>query len=257
MNTQLKYTRRSFVATLAGMAVVPVLGRAADLSAAASPETRPHKEADKFSLGIAGYSMRDFSVDETLWWLNRWQLHRWAIKDVHLPVSSGPEVIAALQAKCKAAGVTIYGAGVLYLKSESEVTNAFAYAQRLGATIIIGVPNPELLPFVEKAVQASNIRLAIHNHGPDMDLYPTPKSVYDHIKNLDSRIGICLDIGHTQRCGVDPSDALGEFASRICDIHIKDVDKASFQNAMRSVYQQFLTSTQQKALFEAIKAMKS
>lgn len=71
-----------------------------------------------------------------------------AIKVVHLPVNSRPEAIAALLAKCRTAGVAIYGAGVFYLKSESDVSNAFAFAQRLRATIIIGVFNPDLLAFV-------------------------------------------------------------------------------------------------------------
>jgi tripartite ATP-independent transporter DctP family solute receptor len=38
-------------------------------------------------------------------------------------------------------------------------------------------------------------------------------------------------------------------------VFVKDVDKASFQNAMRPVYDKFVTSPQQKALFQAIKAM--
>ena len=209
------------------MVLGSVMGQAATLSVADAAPSGTNAGVNAFSLGVAGYSMREFSVEETLFWLNRWQLRFWAIKDVHLPINSRPEVVDALKAKCTAAGVTIYGAGVIYMKTESDVTNAFAYAKRLGAGIIIGVPNSELLPFVEKSVQASGIRLAIHNHGPDMETYPTPKSIYDQIKQMDPRMGICMDIGHTQRCGVDPSDALEEYAARIFDLHIKDVDKAA------------------------------
>jgi len=221
-------TRRDFIASSACLLLASGLAKG-------SPETVPvpvggsrkgsAKEA--FSLGLAGYSMRDFTVGETLSWFKHWDLRHWAIKDVHLPLSSSTEQMEQLLQKCQVAGVRLYAAGVIYMKTESEVERAFAYAKRLGVGMIVGVANPELLPAVERAVKATDIRLAIHNHGPDMELYPTPQDVYGHIKSFDPRIGLCIDIGHTQRCGIDPSEALLECADRTFDIHVKDVDKAA------------------------------
>ncbi len=219
-------SRKCFLSSAAGLALTATLGRSAQATITKSIPTSTVPSRDAFSLGVAGYSMREFSLDETLLWLGRWELRLWAIKDVHLPVNSSPETIAALQGKCQTAGIKIYAAGVIYMKTEADVANAFAYAQRLGIRLIVGVPEGALLPLVEKAVQATGIRLAIHNHGPDMGLFPTPASVYAQIKNLDSRIGLCMDIGHTQRCGIDPSDALEQYADRIFDLHVKDVDRA-------------------------------
>lgn len=221
-------SRKRFLATAAGLALVPALRRSFAATTPADPVSPATKSAspDLFSLGVAGYSMREFSIDETLQWLNLWDLRSWAIKDVHLKVDSDVETIAKLQAKCRAAGVTIYAAGVLYMKTEAEVARAFAYAQKLGIRLIVGVPEVALLPVVERAVKETGIRLAIHNHGPDMGLFPTPESVYEQVKHLDPRVGLCMDIGHTQRCGLDPSDSLLRFADRIFDMHIKDVDRA-------------------------------
>src|SRR5205085_1348127 len=56
--------------------------------------------------------------------------------------------------------------------------------------------------------------------------YPTPGDVYEHIKNLDSRMGLCLDIGHTQRDNIDPASAYLKYHDRIMDMHIKDVTAA-------------------------------
>lgn len=223
------FTRRQFFATTtaaAGMALSPDLLRAANASrpvAAPAPALR----TDAFTLGVAGYSMRDFSIEETLRWLAHWELRAWAVKDRHLPLDSTSETMAELRSRSITAGVQIYAAGVLYLKTEAEVAGAFAYAQRLGVKLIVAAPTIEVLPAVEKAVQATGIRLAIHNHGPDMDLFPTPASVYREIRSLDPGIGLCIDIGHTTRCGVDPAEAVEEYADRVFDLHIKDVDRAA------------------------------
>ena len=64
--------------------------------------------------------------------------------------------------------------------------------------------------------------MEVHNHGADYKLYPSPASVYEKIKDLDKRIGLCIDIGHTQRSGIDPSEAAEKFADRLLDLHIKD-----------------------------------
>jgi sugar phosphate isomerase/epimerase len=126
-----------------------------------------------------------------------------------------------------AAGITIYGVGVIYMKKKEDADQAFEYAKMVGVDLIIGSPVYELLPYVEQKVKEYNIRLAIHNHGPEDPEYPTPGDVYNHIKGLDSRLGLCLDIGHTQRDNIDPATAYSQYAGRIMDMHIKDVDKAA------------------------------
>jgi inosose dehydratase len=83
------------------------------------------------------------------------------------------------------------------------------------------------LPLVDKKVQEFDIKVAIHNHGPTDKVYPTPASAYERIKDLDKRIGLCIDIGHTLRAGVDPSMPAQEFADRLLDVHIKDISQAS------------------------------
>jgi sugar phosphate isomerase/epimerase len=113
------------------------------------------------------------------------------------------------------------------MQTEDELERAFHYAKTAGMRIIIGVPNPDLLNMANKMVSKYNIKVAIHNHGPDDKLYPTPESAYVRIKNLDPRIGLCIDIGHTQRAGIDPSESVMMFADRLHDVHIKDVTAAT------------------------------
>jgi sugar phosphate isomerase/epimerase len=109
------------------------------------------------------------------------------------------------------------------MKTAAEVDRAFEYARVLGVGLIIGVPNPELLSYTEQKVKASGIRVAIHNHGPEDKLYPSPVDVYEHVKGLDERIGLCLDIGHAARAGADPVKVVNDYGPRIFDLHIKDL----------------------------------
>jgi sugar phosphate isomerase/epimerase len=113
------------------------------------------------------------------------------------------------------------------MKTQESVDIAFEYAKMAGVNMIVGAPNYELLPYVEKKIREYNFRVAIHNHGPDNPLYPNATDVINHIKDMDPRIGICLDIGHTTRDGQDPGVDAKRYSKRLFDIHIKDVDKAA------------------------------
>src|SRR5690606_27594282 len=130
----------------------------------------------------ASYTLRELSLDNTLAVCNRLGLKAIALKSMHLPLDSSPETIKATAEKVRAAGIDLYGAGVIYMKSEAEVNTAFDYAKTAGMRMIIGVPNYELLPLVEQRVNETNIKLAIHNHGPGDEVYPSPDSVMDKIK---------------------------------------------------------------------------
>ena len=191
------------------------------------PGTQPPPETgEKFKLGVAGYTFNRFDLDKTLETLQKLEIGYLCIKDFHLPFKSTDEEIAAFHAKCAAHGVTGYAVGPIYMKTEAEIDRAFEYAKRVGVDLIVGVPNYELLPYVDKKVKEYNFKYAIHNHGPDIALYPDADDMWKNIKDLDPRIGMCFDIGHNLRNGKDPVADLKKYHKRIYDIHIKDVTAA-------------------------------
>jgi len=183
----------------------------------------PPETGEKFKVGMAGYTFLKFDIDIALATMKRTDVHYLCIKDFHLPMASTDEQIADFHAKLKASGVTGYAVGPIYMKSEKDIDNAFEYAKRVGVKLIIGVPNYDLLPYVDKKVKEYDFRLAIHLHGPDIATYPDAEDVWNHVKDLDPRIGMCLDIGHDTRNGKDPVADLKKYQSRVFDIHIKDV----------------------------------
>lgn len=198
------------------------------ISAQNRPEPQPAPETnEKFDVGVAGYTFRHFNLDETLDMLQKCDVKFLCIKDFHLPLTSNEQEIADFHSKLKSKGVTGYAVGPIYMKSEKEIDNAFEYAKRVGVKLIVGVPNYELLPYVDKKVKEYDMQYAIHLHGPDMELYPDADDVWTNVKDLDPRIGMCLDVGHDRRNGKDPVEDLKKYHTRVFDIHIKDVTGAT------------------------------
>jgi sugar phosphate isomerase/epimerase len=179
-----------------------------------------------FELGLASYTLRKFDLDKTLAMTKQVGLKYICFKDFHLKMDSTPEQIQATVQKVKDAGLILYGGGVIYMRNEEQVRQAFEYAKAEGMRVIVGVPMPETLPLVDKLVKQYDIKVAIHNHGPTDKVYPVPATAYEKIKDLDKRIGLCDDIGHTMRAGVDPCESAEKFADRLLDVHIKDVSAA-------------------------------
>lgn len=214
-------TKRLFIVLL----FLSVTGFIAKAQQGERPGPKPAPETnEKFKVGMAGYSFVKLNdLDKSLSIMQRADVHYLCIKDFHLPFKSTTAEIAAFHAKLKEKGVTGYAVGPIYMKSEAEIDSAFAYAKRVGVKLIVGVPNYELLPYVDKKVKEYDFHYAIHLHGPDIKIYPDAQDVWDHVKDLDPRIGMCLDIGHDTRNGKDAVADLKKFSSRVFDIHIKDV----------------------------------
>ncbi|HEY0273320.1 MAG TPA: sugar phosphate isomerase/epimerase family protein, partial [Chitinophaga sp.] len=180
----------------------------------------------KLPVGIAGYTFAKLDLDQSLAIMKRVAIEYLSVKDIHLPLNSTPEKIREVLAKISDAGVKVYAVGVIYMKTKQAVDEAFEYAKKVGVPLIVGVPSPDLIDYTEEKVKAYNIRIAIHNHGPEDQLYPAPKIVYDLIRNRDSRMGLCMDIGHATRAGEHPAQAALTYKERIFDLHIKDVTAA-------------------------------
>ena len=218
----MKYTRNEFL-KFTGMGI----SGAAITSAASGFADPPSTNDLADNLGIASYTFRDFNLDDTIKMTLRLKIRNVCLKSMHMPLESSEADIKKIAEKVRNAGLNLYGAGVIYMKTKEEVDAVFAYATFAGLKMIVGVPNHELLPLVNEKVKSTNIILAIHNHGPGDKLYRSPTDVYEKIKGLDKRIGLCIDIGHTQKIGQDPATLLERYKDRLYDMHMKDVSHQS------------------------------
>jgi inosose dehydratase len=214
-------TRRQFVCAAGAAAMTAV-----SLPATADDEAGNAKKVP-FQLGLASYTTRKFTLEQTIEMAVRLDLKNVCLKSFHLPMDSTPAECAAAAKKCQDAGLNLYGGGVISMKTEADVDQAFEYAKAAGMSVIVGVPYPDVLPLVDRKVKEYDIKVAIHNHGPGDKTYPTPESAIERVKDLDKRIGLCIDIGHTVRIGADPIEDVVRFADRLHDLHIKDVSAAT------------------------------
>jgi sugar phosphate isomerase/epimerase len=191
-------------------------------------ENNSEAAAHNFQLGIASYTFRKFSLADTIKALQRLNLRYISIKDFHLSLNSTREERQAAAQQLKAAGITPLSCGNITMQNdEKDIRRAFDYAKDCGIPTIVCSPHPLSMPVLDRMVKEYDIKLAIHNHGPEDEHYPSPYDVMKVIDGFDKRIGLCIDVGHTARAGVNPSEAILKCKSRLYDLHLKDISSTA------------------------------
>jgi inosose dehydratase len=219
--------RRAFLkAGLVGSLAWGGAGSARNLIAAV---TKPEKPLfDGLKLGMASYTFRKFTLDQAIDMSKQAGAVSISLKDVHLPYKSTQAQREEARRKVEAAGLFLASGGVIAMKNnESEIRDSFQYAKEAGMPTIVCSPDIEALDIVEKMVKEYNIKIAIHNHGPGDKKYPSPFDVWRLVKDRDERMGLCMDVGHTVRIGVDPVEAIRQCGTRLYDFHMKDETEAT------------------------------
>ncbi len=216
--------RRDFLKT----ALISSAGLALPSAASAALAKHQQPAFGGLKMGITSYSLRKFNLDQAIAMTCEAGVKYISLKDMHLPLNSTPAQRQEAHHKVEAAGLVLLGGGVIYMNNkEAEIRKAFEYARDAGMPAIICSPEPEALDTVEKFAKEFDIRIAIHNHGPGDKRYPSPLDVLRMVKDRDSRMGLCMDVGHTVRIGQDPIEAIRTCASRLYDFHMKDVTQAA------------------------------
>ena len=216
-------SRRSFVQSTALMAATCAAPGA--IPAFADPSQATGK-ASPVHLGLASYTFRNFTRAQLIGFakhLNVTALNPKDVKD-HLPMDPADEAKAL--ADYAAAGISLHAAGAIYFPKDEDddIRSKFEYAKRAGISVIVaGDPAPATLPRLEKFVREYDIRIAIHNHGPEDKVFPSPLDVLKAVRNLDPRMGCCIDIGHAVRAGTDIVQAIHEVGPRLFNMHAKDL----------------------------------
>ncbi len=214
--------------------------RTGAIAAAAStlPATLAALPPSPIKLGIASYTFRAFSRVQMIGFLKQLNVRDLNCKDVkdHLPTDPAAE--AAAVADYQSNGIKLHACGAIYFPKDEDddIRAKFEYAKRAGIPVIVGGdPSPESLPRVEKFVKQYDIKLAIHNHGPEDKLWQSPLDILKLVKNMDPRIGCCIDIGHTERAGTDPVEAIHMVGPRLFNMHIKDLSDLKVKESQVAV----------------------
>ena len=226
--------RRSFLRSGAAIAAAGCLPSTAAFAAApaASAET-----PSPIRLGLASYTLRTFDRAKVIAAMKELRLTTINCKDVkdHLP-STSPEAEQAALADYAANGIKVTAVGAVYFSKPEEFRKNFDYAKAAGVKVIVaGDPLPESLPAIEKLVKEYDIKFAIHNHGPEDKVWPSPLTVLEAMKGMDPRMGSCIDVGHTMRAGTDVVSAIHKVGPRLFDLHMKDLAKPDAKDSQVAV----------------------
>jgi len=225
MSSPKTFTRREVLKTATlGALALPLLGPA---SCATQPPAPAHGAAGReygLRLGVATYSTRLMSLDETIATLKVLRLTNAGLYKAHCNWETATaDECRAVGEKLRAAGIALTGSGVVNLTTnEAAARKAFENVRAAGMATMICKPEIAALPLVEKLAKEYDQRVAIHNHGPEDSIYPSPADAWKAAQSLDARIGLCIDIGHAARAGADPVAAIREYAPRLYDLHMKD-----------------------------------
>jgi sugar phosphate isomerase/epimerase len=197
-----------------------------------------HANQPAIRLGVASYSFRKFpraQVIDFMKQLNTPFLNAKDVKD-HLPMTP-PEATQEAVAAYTAAGIQLTAAGTIYFPKDedADIQQKFDYCKRAGISLIVAGPTHESLPRVEKFVKQYDIRLAIHNHGPEDKQWPSPLDILKAVDRMDPRVGLCIDVGHTVRSGTSVVEAIHKGGPRVLDIHMKDLADATSKESQVAV----------------------
>jgi sugar phosphate isomerase/epimerase len=241
-------SRRTFVGTGA-------LAAAAFATSKAMPAAAPGGTAP-VNLGLCSYTFRNFDRAQLIGYMKQLNVLALNAKDVknHLPMDPAEEAKALDD--YHAAGIQLHAVGTVYFPKDEDddIRSKFEYAKRAGVSVIVaGDPDPGTLPRIEKFVKEYDIRLAIHNHGPEDKLWHSPLDVLKAVRNMDPRMGCCIDIGHTVRAGTDVVEAIKQVGPRLFNMHTKDLTDFTAKESQVAVGDGLMPM---RRIFETLIAMK-
>jgi sugar phosphate isomerase/epimerase len=213
-------------------------------------------QASPIRLGVASYTFRNFTRAQLIAFMKQLNVFALNAKDVkdHLPMDSHEE--AAALADYAASGVKLHAAGTIYFAKDedADIRTKFEYCKRGGISVIVaGDPTPETLPRIEKFAKEYDIRIAIHNHGPEDKLWHSPLDVLKAVKDMDPRMGCCIDVGHTVRAGTDVVQAIHAAGPRLFNLHMKDLTDFESKGSQVAVGDGIMPV---RRMFEALIAIK-
>ena len=213
-------SRRNFLIGTAGVGAALTLP-SGPVAAARSPSMIQ----SRIRLGVASYSMREFSRQYVIQAGRDLGTPYVNIKSFHQPYESSPEELAAGRHAFESAGLQIVGGGTITLQQDDDddIRSYFEYARLSGMPLMVIAPTAQTMPRIERFVKEYGIEVAVHVHGPTDKYFPGPQDVLPVISDMDPRVGICVDVGHTARTGVDLVEVLDMCGDRVLDMHMKDL----------------------------------
>ena len=218
--------RRDFIKKAGLIGTMPLISSPVFTSSGNEKSGLTNKEV-KFKIGVASWGLRKLSFEQVIKAMQDMQLEYISLKSMHLPFDLPAKELKKRIKTMRNAGLRPYAPGVVYMNTREEADMAFEYTKNADLDMIVGVPAYDIMDYVELMIKTYNISVAIHCHGPDNLPFPSPEDAFERLEGRDDRFGICADVSHVVRSGMDPVQQLKKVRSRLLDMHIWDVSEAT------------------------------
>ncbi len=177
---------------------------------------------DPYPLGVQSFSFRHFSLDGAITQLKALGLEHMEFCAIHIPPDGADPNFQLTLANLRASGVITPSFGVEdFTRDKAANRRRFEFAKALDADIITAHPEPDAFEDLEALCEEFDMRIAIHNHGPE-HRYNRVDDVAHALEGRSARIGACVDTGHFIRSGEQAHKAIERFGERVFAVHLKD-----------------------------------
>ncbi len=102
----------------------------------------------------------------------------------------------------------------------------FRLAKQLNVKFVTAEPPLNMLDGIDSLAGNYGLKVAIHNHWKGMSQYWSPDTVLMALKNHPN-FGVCADLGHWPKSGIDQVEALKKLQGHLISIHLKDIAAAN------------------------------
>lgn len=207
------------------------------------PEGKGIENAEKSGLKIAiqSYTFRQISLIETIEiaenlgvkYLEVYPEHKiggqWGEKTFSKDLSD--QKIEEIKTYANQHGVQIVGYGVYKTTEKADWKELFSFAQKLHLSYISCEPEEDHLDLIEELAKEYNIDANIHN-SMEPSIYTNPSILLEKIKNRDSHIKVCGDVGNWKLNGLEAYESLEAVDDRLGSVHLKDLHPNEFDDTV-------------------------
>jgi len=115
-------------------------------------------------------------------------------------------------------------------KNEADWKYYFEMAKVMNMQHLVCEPDKDSWDMLDSLAGVYKIKIAIHEHAKGKSLYWHPDSVIAAMKGHPN-FGVCADLGHWERSGLNPAESLKKLEGNILGVHLKDIHQSNNPDA--------------------------
>jgi sugar phosphate isomerase/epimerase len=115
-------------------------------------------------------------------------------------------------------------------KNEADWKYYFELAKAMNMQHLVAEPEKESWDMLDSLAGIYKIKVAIHEHAKGKSQYWHPDSVIAAMKDHPN-FGVCADLGHWERSGLNPVECLKKLEGNILGVHLKDIHQSNNPDA--------------------------